>query len=386
VSVIGKLRAGRAATALAAVLAMASGCAFGPPDAQESGGTPPRFPTPSADPSAGDEQEVVATVLAKGLATPWGLAFLPDGAALVTERDSGRILKVGPGSEQDGLTVTEVQKLTEPVPDGEGGLLGIAVSPRYETDKTVFVYYSTATDNRVASLVLNGRPKPILTGIPHSPIHNGGRIAFGPDGMLYVATGDGSERGLSQDPKSLAGKILRVTPAGKPAPGNPVRNSPVYSLGHRNVQGLAWDAAKRLYASDFGQNAFDEVNLVQPGKNYGWPAVEGTGSDPKYVNPLVTWPTADASCSGVAVLEQLVVTACLRGERLWVLQTTENGTVLGQPQPLLVGEYGRLRTVVAAPDGSLWVTTSNKDGRGEPKPDDDRIVRLVFSGGGAGVT
>ncbi|GAA0801478.1 PQQ-dependent sugar dehydrogenase [Spirilliplanes yamanashiensis] len=371
---------------LAGVLAVASGCAFGPPDAQETGGTPPRFPTPSAQPDSGAEQEVVATVLAKGLATPWGLAFLPNGAALVTERDSGRILQLGPESDTEGLKVTEIQKLTEPVPEGEGGLMGIAVSPTYETDNTVFVYYSTATDNRVASLVLKQKPKPILTGIPHSAIHNGGRIAFGPDGFLYVATGDGSQRALAQDPKSLAGKILRVTTAGKPAPGNPVRNSPVWSLGHRNVQGLAWDEAGRLYASEFGQNTFDEMNVVQPGKNYGWPLVEGTGADPKYVNPLVTWPTADASCSGVAVLDDLVVTACLRGERLWALQLTGNGTLLGQPQPLLVGEFGRLRSIVAAPDGSLWVTTSNKDGRGEPKPDDDRVIRLVFSGGGAGVT
>lgn len=383
---IRRARAGRAAAVLAAVLLAASGCAFGPPDAQEAGGAPPRFPSPSADPAAGGgEQEVVATVLAKGLATPWGLGFLPDGAALVTERDSGRILQVGPDSDADGLKITEVQKLTEPVPDGEGGLLGLAVSPRYKTDKTVFVYYSTATDNRVASLVLKQRPKPILTGIPHSPIHNGGRIGFGPDGFLYVATGDGSQRGLAQDPKSLAGKILRVTTTGRPAPGNPTKASPVWSLGHRNVQGLAWDPAKRLYASEFGQNTFDELNLIQPGKNYGWPAIEGTGTDPRFVNPLVTWPTADASCSGLAVMEQLVVTACLRGERLWALQTTANGTLLGQPQPLLVGEYGRLRTIVAAPDGSLWVTTSNRDGRGEPKPDDDRIIRLVFSGGGAGI-
>jgi glucose/arabinose dehydrogenase len=377
---------GRAVAAVAAVLAVTSGCAFGPPGAQETGGTPPKFPTPSAAESQGGQQEVVATVLAKGLATPWGLAFLPDGAALVTERDSGRILRVGPESDAGGLKVTEVQKLAEPVPDGEGGLLGIAVSPTYESDQTLFVYYSTATDNRVASLRLKGRPKPILTGIPRSPIHNGGRIAFGPDGYLYVGTGDGSQRGLAQDPKSLGGKILRITTAGRPAPGNPVKDSPVWSLGHRNVQGLAWDARKRMYATEFGQNTFDELNLVQPGKNYGWPTVEGTGTDPRFVNPLVTWPTSEASCSGVAVLDQLVVTACLRGQRLWVMQMTENGTLLGRPQALLVGEYGRLRTVVPAPDGSLWMTTSNRDGRGEPKPDDDRIIRLVFSGGGAGIT
>lgn len=380
----------RAALALCAVAVLAAGgCAFGEPE-PDPAGEPPTFPTPSvsADPSGGGvDQEVAATVVAKGLRVPWGVAFLPDGGALVTERDTARILKVGPGSGPDGLTVETVQTLTEVAADGEGGLLGIAVSPRYDSDKTVFVYYSTAADNRIARLTLGGRPTPIVTGIPISGIHNGGRLAFGPDGHLYATTGDASQRGLSQDVKSLGGKILRMTPDGEPAPGNPFPDSLVWSLGHRNVQGIDWDDAGRLYATEFGQNQWDEINRIEPGRNYGWPEVEGQsggGTDQKFTEPLQVWSTAEASCSGMAVIDRIIAAACLRGQRLWLVELTGDGSVFGQPRALLTEEYGRLRTAVVAPDGSLWVSTSNHDGRRDPAPDDDRILRLVFSGGGAG--
>lgn len=368
----------------AAVLAT-GGCAFGEPKPDRAA-QPPIFPTPSVSPTfnGGVGQQVAATVLAKSLRVPWGIAFLPDGGALVTERDSARILKVGPQSDSDGLVVTVVQTLDEVDAAGEGGLMGIAVSPAYAKDKTVFVYYSTRADNRVARLTLGGKPTPIVTDIPLSGIHNGGRLAFGPDGFLYATTGDASRGGLAQDVKSLGGKILRMTPAGKPAPGNPFPNSLVWSLGHRNVQGIAWSSDKRLYATEFGQNAWDEVNLIEPGKNYGWPEVEGKGANPKFVNPLVAWRTGEASCSGAAIIERIFAAACLKGERLWLLELTAAGGVLGQPRALLTKQYGRLRTAMAAPDGSLWVSTSNQDGRGDPAPEDDRILRLVFSGGGAG--
>jgi glucose/arabinose dehydrogenase len=375
---------------LAAVLALSTACAFGPPK-PDVAGKPPNLPAPSVSaPSSSedeDNQEVIATVLAKRLEVPWGIAFLPDGAALVTERDNAQILKVGPGTATDGLTVTVVQRLAEVKPAGDGGLMGIAVSPAYKTDRSVYIYYSTERDNRVAKLVLGGKPQPILTGIPRTPADNGGGLAFGPDGFLYVGTGDGTATG-SQAPnaKSLGGKILRITTAGKPAPGNPVKNSAVWASGFRNVQGMAWDTSKRMYASESNQKAYGELNLIGKGKNYGYPKVDGTGTVAKLTNPLVTWPIANSSCAGVAVLERTIATACLLGQRIWLVNTTGNGTLLGQPQELLNGEYGRLRALVAAPDGSLWMSTSNTEEGGEPRPDDDRLIRLVFTGGGAGRT
>jgi glucose/arabinose dehydrogenase len=305
---------------------------------------------------------------------PWGIAFLPDGDALVTERDAGRILRVTPS----GLVGT-VQRLTEVRPAGNGGLLGIAASPRYRTDHTVYVYYTTARDNRIARLTLGGRPEPIVTGLPKSEIHNGGRLAFGPDGMLYASTGDSARRGAAQERSRLDGKVLRVTPDGRPAPGNPFPGSLVYTYGHRNVEGFAWDPAGRMFASELGESTADEVNRLEAGHDYGWPVVEGhdqTGRFGGFTEPLVTWRPAEASPGGVAVHRGALYVAALRGRRLWRVPL-QGGGGMGRPVPLLVGRYGRLRTVAAAPDGSLWILTSNCDGSGPPDAPDDRILRLT---------
>ncbi|BCJ67797.1 PQQ-dependent sugar dehydrogenase [Polymorphospora rubra] len=323
-----------------------------------------------ADPSVDDAPRAghgpVSTV-ASDLEAPWGLAFRPDGSALVTERDSRRIVSV----TADG-TVTEVARVDEAVPRGEGGLLGIAVSPDHATDGWIYVYYTARDDNRIARLRPGGPPEPIFTGIPKANTHNGGRIAFGPDGMLYATTGDAGDRGAAQDRDSLAGKILRLTPEGRPAPGNPFGDSPVWSYGHRNPQGLGWDSAGTLFAAEFGQNTYDELNRIEPGGNYGWPEAEGVSGDSRFIDPVATWATNDASPSGIAVVGDEVWVACLRGQRLYRLGTDGSGA-----ETLLQGEHGRLRHVAAAPDGSMWVLTSNRDGRGRPRDGDDRILRLT---------
>jgi glucose/arabinose dehydrogenase len=339
--------------------------------------TPER--APRADPpEAGSAPRVslpagAVRTIATGLCIPWGLAFLPDGSALVTERGDrapARILSVSPAGR-----AREVQRLEGVRAVGEGGLLGIAVSPDYARDHWVYIYYTSPSDNRIARLHLGGRPEPILTGIPGGEFHAGGRIAFGPDGMLYAATGETYyTREIAQDRGSLGGKILRITPEGHPAPGNPFGDSPVYSLGHRNVQGLAWDARGRLFASELGEGRCDELNLIRAGANYGWPVVEGVGHDPRFVDPVATWcPTSVASPSGIAIRGDRVYVTCLRGQRLYRL-----GLDGRHMEALLVGEYGRLRTVALAPDGSLWLLTTNRDGRMEPNSsDDDRILRLT---------
>jgi glucose/arabinose dehydrogenase len=270
--------------------------------------------------------------------------------------------------------VREVARIGDVTPGGEGGLLGIAVSPGYATDGWVYVYYTAADGNRLARLRLDPpiAPQPLLTGIPKARNHNGGRIAFGPDGFLYVGTGDAADSDHSQDTASLAGKILRLTPDGTPAPGNPFGDSPVYSYGHRNVQGLAWDGSGQLYATEFGQNRYDELNRIEPGRNYGWPTVEGMGNDPAFVNPVATWSTSDASPSGLAILDGRAYLACLRGTKLYRI-----GLDGSDARQLLDGQYGRLRSVTLAPDGTLWLTTSNRDGRGDPAGDDDKILRLL---------
>jgi glucose/arabinose dehydrogenase len=327
----------------------------------------PGSPTPSAVQSRGDPR---AREIASDLAAPWGLVALKDGTFLISERDTREIIRVRGGSKSRLRTIHEAD------PAGEGGLLGLAIT---EDEKTVFAYYTAANDNRIVSMSWDGRdlggPKVILRGIPKGFIHNGGRMVIGPDDYLYVGTGESGDGSLAQDKDSLGGKILRLRLDGRPAPGNPFDNE-VFSYGHRNVQGLAFDDDDRLWASEFGQQAWDELNLIREGSNYGWPDVEGSGKADGMTNPKVVWRTRDASPSGLAYWQGALWMAGLRGERLW--QIPLDGTNTDDPIAHFRGDYGRLRTVVVAHDGnSLLLSNSNTDGRGDPSGDDDRLFRIT---------
>ncbi len=313
--------------------------------------------------------------IATGLHVPWGIAFLPgrNGDALVAERTTGKIIRVArPGGRKK--VVMQVPGVDTQA--GEGGLLGLAVSPHYAQDKLVYAFYTGASDNRIVRFTLGGRPRVVLKGIKRGTIHDAGRIAFGPDGKLYATTGEAGEAGLAQDRGSLNGKILRMNADGSVPAGNPFPGSLVWSYGHRDPQGIAWDSRGRLWSAEFGQDRFDEVNLIRKGHNYGWPVVEGRGDTRggRFVNPKVTFHTSQASPSGDAIRGHYLYVAALRGESLYRIRL--RGASAGRPVRMLNGRYGRLRTVVKAPDGSLWVSTSNRDGRGQPQAGDDRIIRI----------
>lgn len=331
----------------------------------------------SACADAASEREQVGTRLttvATGLHVPWGIAFLPSGAALVSERTTGKIIRIpqGGGRKQVFRSVAGVDTNAS-----EGGLLGLAVSPHYRRDHWIYAYFTTAHDNRLVRFHPHGRLHHILTGLRRGDCcHNGGRIAFGPDGKLYVTVGETTDTTLAQRRDVRNGKILRINPNGSIPRGNPFKRSPIWSYGHRNPEGLAWDRRGRLWSSELGQDRVDEVNLIKPGRNYGWPIVEGRGSTHggRFVNPKVTWPTSQASPGGDAIIHGRLYVAALRGESLWRMRI--HGTRLGPKVRLLHGRLGRLRTVIRAPSGRLWIATSNRDGRGAPRPGDDRIVSL----------
>ncbi|MCX7523163.1 PQQ-dependent sugar dehydrogenase [Microbacterium sp. STN6] len=386
--------AAAAATAAAVALcASLAGCT--PPEPAPSPTHAALSPPASAEPSASAKpllppvQPVGDTAdVQTGLEAPWSMLRLPSGSTIVSERDSGTIIEVLPG----GQGTHSVGRVPGVVHEGEGGLLGLAApkpAPGGDPDY-IYAYLTTARDNRVVRMRLHGvpgsytlgRPEVIVDGIPKAAFHDGGRIAFGPDGLLYVTTGDATGHDNAQNLGSLGGKILRVTATGDIPADNPFPGSPVYSYGHRNPQGIAWDSQGRLWASEFGQNTWDELNLIRPGGDYGWPVVEGIAHDKRFIDPVHEWATSDASPSGIAITHDTIFMAGLGGARLWVIYPDAAGasSAAVDAVPYLVGAPGRLRDVLVDSStrdgGTLWLLTNNTDGRGQPRAGDDRIVSL----------
>ena len=320
-------------------------------------------------PSAAEAVPRVGATLARGLDFPWGIGFLADGSALVTERNSGRVLRVRPGGGSSVVgTVPGVFN-----GGGEGGLMGLALSPTFETDRWVYLFLTTRTDNRILRVRYTrgrlGAREVLVSGIPRNHTHNGGGLLFthGTRPSLFASTGDTRRPELAQSRRSLAGKILRMKPDGSPQDGNPF-GTRVWTLGHRNPEGLTLDHVGKLWSSELGENTWDELNWIRPGRNYGWPRVEGSDGPGGFTNPFVRWHPAVCSPSGVAVARGRAWVGALRG-RVPVVGGHRGPRTRTTRSGWFHGRFGRIRMVKRAPDGSLWIGTSNGGGR-------DRIVRV----------
>ena len=329
-------------------------------------GPPPTSMAPEPAPGgpsqqgSGQQQAGDPSVVATGLAVPIGLVVLPDGTAIVGERDTGRLLQVFPDRSPARVRGTIPGLDTS----GDGGLLGLALSPTYAEDGLLYAYVSTATDNRVVRFPLGGAPNPVLTGIPHGAVNNGGGLLFGSDGQLLVGTGDTGNAALAADPRSLAGKVLQVDVFGHPAAGS----SPVYSSGHRNVTALCQGAAGAVLATDdVAPAGSDELDTLARGTDFG----------PGGTAPAFSAPAAEAGFGGCAVAGSTVFVGTLAGKKLDLLHLDGHGGVTGTPDKLLADKYGRLRSVAVDPAGGVWVTTSNRDGLGTPANDDDKVLRIL---------
>ncbi len=321
----------------------------------------PSGPVPApADPSTpgtDDQQDGDPNVVATGLSVPTGLVVLPDGTAVVGERDTGRLLQVFP----DRSPAREVMTVPGVDATGDGGLLGMALSPTFTEDQLVYAYLTTATDNRVVRFPLGGTPNPVLTGIPRGEVGNGGGLLFGLDGTLYVGTGDTGDPALAADPASLAGKVLAVDVFGQP-----VGNTPVFSRGHRDVTALC-QGAEQVYATDEGTTGPDVLDALTTGGDVG----------PDGADPVLEVPADEGGLGGCAVSGPYVFLGAMDGRQVQVVELDGRGVPVGEPESFLADEYGRLRTVVLDPRGALWITTSNRDGIGTPEADDDRVLRVV---------
>ncbi len=331
-----------------------------------------------------DNSDFPATeIIHDNLEVPWEIAFLPDGRMLVTERP-GRVRIVGSDGKLNAEPVVTIKVGVED--DGEGGLLGIALHPKFEENHFVYLYYTYSsqggeTFNRVVRMKFEGdklsEEQIIVDKISGALYHNGGRIKFGPDGFLYITTGDSQNSSFAQDPKSLAGKILRVTDDGKPAPGNPFNNL-TYSYGHRNPQGIAWDSNGALWETEHGRSnptGFDELNLIIPGKNYGWEVIQGDETRAGMETPKKnSGPNGTWAPSGAVFVGNSLFFAGLKGEALYEAVINDSQVIYLKEH--LKGQFGRLREVVLGSDGMLYITTSNRDGRGSPGSKDDKIIRV----------